>query len=219
MARESKPHFRFEKKLHAQGISPVCGVDEAGRGPLAGPVVAAAVILTPGRVPKGLNDSKQLTGLQREALYTEIMARAVVGVGIAEVSRIDRDNIFQAAMWAMVQAVQALAVAPRHCLIDGNRLPKLLQLPAMAIVEGDAKSLSIAAASIVAKVTRDAMMAELALAHPGYGFEAHKGYATPQHLQALQTLGPCPIHRRSFGPVAAFFPPAPEPVQVDMFEP
>lgn len=203
---ESKPDFRVEKRLHAQGINPVCGVDEAGRGPLAGPVVAAAVILTPGKIPRGLNDSKQLNHERREALYPLIMERAIVGIGIADVARIDRDNIFQAAMWAMVQAVKALGVEPGRCLIDGNHVPKLLMLPGEAIVEGDAKCLSIAAASIIAKVTRDRMMVELAETHPGYGFEAHKGYGTPQHLAELTRLGPCPIHRRSFAPVAKFYP-------------
>jgi ribonuclease HII len=202
----SRPNLRHEKALHAQGILPVCGVDEAGRGPLAGPVVAAAVILTPGKIPRGLNDSKQLTHEQREALFPRILERAVVGIGIADVARIDRDNIFQAAMWAMVQAVKALEIQPRRCLIDGNHVPKLLMLPGEAIVGGDAKSLSIAAASIIAKVTRDRMMVEYADLHPGYGFETHKGYGTPQHLEALTKLGPCPIHRRSFAPVAKFFP-------------
>lgn len=203
---ESKPDFRIERCLHAQGISPVCGVDEAGRGPLAGPVVAAAVILTPGKIPRGLNDSKKLIHEDREALYPRILERAMVGIGIADVARIDRDNIFQATMWAMVQAVKALGVEPGHCLIDGNHVPKLLLLPGEAIVKGDAKCLSIAAASIIAKVTRDRMMMEYAETHPGYGFEGHKGYGTPQHLAALTRLGPCPIHRRSFAPVAKFFP-------------
>ena len=201
----SRPHLRHEKALHAQGITPVCGVDEAGRGPLAGPVVAAAVILTPGKIPRGLYDSKQLTHDQREALFPRIMERAIVGIGIADVARIDRDNIFQAAMWAMVQAVKALEVQPRRCLIDGNHVPKLLMLPGEAIVKGDAKSLSIAAASVVAKVTRDRIMLALADTHPGYGFESHKGYGTPQHLAALASLGPCPIHRKSFAPIAKFF--------------
>lgn len=216
-APSPRPHLRHERKLIASGATPVCGVDEAGRGPLAGPVVAAAVILPQKKFPKGLHDSKQLSEEAREALFPAIMECAVVGIGIAEVARIDRDNIFQAAMWAMVQAVNALVPAPRHCLIDGNHVPKLLQLPAQAIVEGDAKSLSIAAASIIAKVTRDRMMRELAEAYPGYGFEAHKGYGTPQHLAALKKLGPCPIHRRSFAPVAAFFPAAPAPEQAELF--
>lgn len=209
--------MRLEKKLLAQGITPICGVDEAGRGPLAGPVVAAAVILPEDKIPRGLHDSKKLTREAREALYPLIMERCEVGVGIAEVARIDRDNIFQASMWAMVQAVKALGRVPRHCLIDGNHVPKLLQLPGEAIVGGDAKCRSIAAASIVAKVMRDRIMRELAQEYPGYGFETHKGYATPQHLEALSRLGPCPIHRRSFAPVAAFFPAMPEPVQKELF--
>lgn len=216
---ESKPDFRVEKRLHAQGITPVCGVDEAGRGPLAGPVVAAAVILTPGKIPRGLHDSKKLTHEQREALFPFILEQAIVGIGIADVARIDRDNIFQATMWAMVEAVKALEVEPRCCLIDGNHIPKLLMLPGEAIVGGDAKSLSIAAASVVAKVTRDRMMLEYADLHPGYGFEGHKGYGTPQHLTALANLGPCPIHRRSFAPVAKFFGgERVAQVQAEMFE-
>ena len=199
------PHFRHERELMRAGIAPVCGVDEAGRGPLAGPVVAAAVILDAKRLPKGLDDSKALSEAAREALFPEIMASAHVGVGIADVARIGRDNIFHAAMWAMAEAVKALAPEPAHCLIDGNHVPKLLTRPATAIVKGDAQSLSIAAASIIAKVTRDRMMDELALAHPGYGFEQHKGYATPFHLAQLERLGPCPIHRRGFAPVAKFF--------------
>ena len=197
------PDYSEEAALAAQGLIPLCGVDEAGRGPLAGPVVAAAVILDAQAIPEGLQDSKKLTEAKREALFPHIMAKALVGIGIADAARIDEDNILQATLWAMEQAVAQLSQAPRHCLIDGNKIPKGLQGRATALVKGDGRSVSIAAASIIAKVTRDRMMKAYGLEFPAYGFDIHKGYGTKAHLQALSTHGPCPIHRKSFAPVAS----------------
>jgi ribonuclease HII len=188
-----------EVSLRLHG-GPICGVDEAGRGPWAGPVVAAAVILDPDAIPPGISDSKVLDADARELLYPRIMESAEVGVGIAEVDRIDRDNILHATMWAMSQAVAALMRTPRLALIDGNRAP-LLACETRTIVKGDARCLSIAAASIIAKVTRDRLMIALAREVPGYGFERHKGYGTPEHTEALARLGVTPYHRRSFKPV------------------
>ncbi len=196
------PHYIYESRVLkriATGL--VAGVDEAGRGPLAGPVVAAAVILNKARVPKGLNDSKQLTADIREHLYSSIMESAVaVGVGEASVDEIDLINIRQATHMAMARAVRALLVAPAFALVDGNDAPAL-PCPCDTIIEGDAKSVSIAAASIIAKVTRDRMMAELHDSHPHYGWASNKGYGTPEHLTALTRHGPTPHHRRSFAPV------------------
>lgn len=196
----SQPSFELEAAELQLGHGPVAGVDEAGRGPWAGPVVAAAVILRPDAIPAGLNDSKALDAAAREAAYTAIMASAVVGVGIADVARIDRDNILQATLWAMAKAVSALSDTPRLVLIDGNRCPQV-SCVARAIIKGDARCLSIAAASIIAKVTRDQIMIALAKEHPGYGFERHKGYGVPEHKLALERLGVTPHHRRSFKPV------------------
>lgn len=179
---------------------PIAGIDEAGRGPWAGPVVAAAVILDPDRIPAGIADSKALDPEAREQIYPRILATAAVGVGIADVARIDTINILNATMWAMVEAVRALPCSPRLALVDGNRLPRL-SCSARAIVGGDARCLSIAAASIVAKVTRDRLMIALGRELPGYGFERHKGYGTPEHKAALDRLGVSPHHRRSFRPV------------------
>ncbi|KQM65492.1 ribonuclease HII [Sphingomonas sp. Leaf17] len=184
--------------LHA---GPVAGVDEAGRGPLAGPVVAAAVILPASGFPDGLNDSKQVKPADRERLFGLLMQCAVVGVGIVEPEEIDRLNILQATMKAMTLAVDALGTAPGHVLVDGNRLPRW-HWPATAIVKGDAKSLSIAAASIVAKHTRDQLMLAAALDYPHYDWASNKGYGSPRHLAALRDHGPTPLHRRSFAPVA-----------------
>lgn len=186
----------------ALGHGPVCGVDEAGRGPWAGPVVAAAVVLDAARIPPGLNDSKKLTHERREALFPAIMAAAQVGVGIVSAAEIDTVNILQATFRAMERAVAALPAAPHFALIDGNRAPKL-SCPCRTVISGDSLSLSIAAASIIAKVTRDRMMMELDQRHPGYGFAAHKGYGTAAHAAALARLGPCAEHRRSFKPIAA----------------
>lgn len=179
---------------------PVVGIDEAGRGPWAGPVVAAAVILDPTRIPDGIDDSKALEPEDREAIYARLIAVAEIGVGIADVRRIDRDNILNATMWAMAQAVRKLQSKPRLALIDGNRAPDL-RCQTRTVVGGDARCLSIAAASIVAKVTRDRLMVALGLELPNYGFERHKGYGTPEHQTAIGRHGVTPHHRRSFRPV------------------
>lgn len=180
----------------------VAGVDEAGRGPLAGPVVAAAVILDDHKPIKGLADSKKLTALRREKLFDEIRAKALCcSVALATVEEIDRLNILQATMLAMQRAVKGLRLKPAKVLVDGNRLP-VLDVVAEAIVSGDARVPAISAASILAKVTRDRMLDELHDQHPLYGFDRHKGYGTAQHLAALREHGPLPAHRRSFAPVA-----------------
>jgi ribonuclease HII len=194
------PDFSFEMAAHEKGLVP-CGIDEAGRGPWAGPVVAAAVVLDATRIPDGLNDSKTLTEAKREALFAPIMALADVGVGMASVDEIDRLNILQANHLAMQRAVAALTSSPTLALVDGNRAPPL-SIRVQTIIKGDSKSLSIAAASIIAKVTRDRMMKDMDTRYPGYGFAQHKGYGTAAHSQALQRLGPCAIHRKSFAPIA-----------------
>ena len=179
----------------------VAGVDEAGRGPLAGPVVAAAVILDDKKRIRGLNDSKLLTPLTRDRLYDEIRAKALCcSIGEASVEEIDTLNILHATMLAMKRAVEGLRLKPAKVLVDGNRLP-VLRIPAEAIVGGDAKVKSISAASILAKVHRDRLCLTLHALHPQYGFDAHKGYCTPMHLAALKAHGACEIHRRSFAPV------------------
>ena len=200
------PDYAFETEEGAPSRL-VCGVDEAGRGPLAGPVVAAAVIIDISNCPDGLNDSKKLDAARREALLAKLAACAEIGVGIASVEEIDDINILQATMLAMTRAVAALPRAPHIALIDGNRCPKGLACASRAVIGGDGLVLSIAAASIAAKVTRDRMMADLALAHPGYGFERHMGYSTPEHFDALSRLGPAPIHRRSFAPIRKMLSP------------
>jgi len=183
----------------------VAGVDEVGRGPLAGPVGVGAVILDPGDLPEGLDDSKALSAARREQLAEAIYAKAIaVSLAFASVEEIDRFNIRGATLIAMRRAVAALSVRPDYALIDGRDAPPGLRCPARPIVGGDGLSLSIAAASIVAKVARDALMARLDAAHPGYGFARHAGYATPEHSAALKRLGPCPLHRRSFKPVSLF---------------
>ena len=199
---EVRPTFRRERSAMRRGVWPVAGCDEAGRGPLAGPVVAAAVILDPQRVPRGLDDSKKLTALEREALYDKICASAHVAVAMAPPARIDRDNILRASLWALARAVAALPVPPRLVLVDGRDRINVA-CDCQAVVRGDASVASIAAASIVAKVTRDRLMARLGLAHPGYGFERHMGYSVPEHFEALARLGPTIHHRRTFAPVAA----------------
>jgi ribonuclease HII len=178
------------------------GVDEAGRGPLAGPLVVAAVILDPARRIDGIDDSKALGAEEREALYARIVRRAAHwSVVVIEVEEIDRLNIFHATMAGMTRALATLGVAPELALIDGNAIPRGLPWPARAIVGGDATRRAIGAASILAKVTRDRLMVGLDALHPQYGFARHKGYSTPEHLDALRTHGPCPIHRRSYAPV------------------
>ena len=195
------PDFSFETASFARGLIRVAGIDEVGRGPLAGPVTAAAVVLDPARIPQGLADSKTLNAARREALAAELALVAEVSIAHASVEEIDRLNILQASLLAMERAVAGLAQPPDHCLIDGNKIPAGLRGRAEAIVKGDARSLSIAAASIVAIVARDAIMADLAQKFPGYGWEKNAGYPAPAHLNALRNLGVTPWHRRSFKPV------------------
>ena len=197
---DHRPDLSFEVALRDEGYSRIAGVDEAGRGPLCGPVVSAAVILSPSDIPDGLNDSKKLTERRRTALFDQIFASAEVGVGIATVEEIDEINILQAAHLSMCRAIASLR-AVDHCLIDGNLVPRDCPVPAQAVVKGDAKSLSIAAASIVAKVTRDRIMVDLSQQYPGYGWEKNAGYPTKAHIEALEYLGVTPEHRRSFAPV------------------
>ncbi len=199
------PDWTFE----ARYPGPVCGVDEAGRGPLAGPVVAAAIILAPDAIPEGLNDSKALSQGTREHLLNRLIDltkfhKAWIGIGIAEPEEIDRINILGASLIAMRRAILALPHSPTAALIDGNKAPEELPCPSETIVKGDSKSLSIAAASIIAKQTRDALMAEAEQRFPGYGFAQHKGYPTAAHRSAIAQLGPCPIHRRSFSPIRLY---------------
>jgi ribonuclease HII len=194
----ARPCFKLEK-IHPE---PVAGVDEAGCAPLAGPVVAAAVVLDRNRFPRGIDDSKIVPVKEREAICARLYRVAKVGVGIASVEEIDRLNIYWARMLAMQRAVEALGFDPAMILVDGNRCPRW-ERPSVAIVDGDAKCRSIAAASIVAKVTRDRIMTDHARAHPGYGWERNKGYGTPEHYQGLDRLGPTSLHRRSFAPVRA----------------
>ncbi|MEQ1756394.1 MAG: ribonuclease HII [Micropepsaceae bacterium] len=192
------PGFGLERKIDG----PVAGVDEVGRGPLAGPVYAAAVILNPRKLPKGIDDSKAMTEARREKAFGEIMRVALaIGIGSASVEEIDDINILQATMRAMQRAVEQLALKPVWALVDGNRVP-LLPCPAQAIVKGDAKVLSIAAASVIAKVTRDRVMLALDAAYPGYRWAQNKGYGTVDHMEALARLGPSIHHRVSFAPVA-----------------
>ena len=196
-----KPTFRAERLLLRQGIWPVAGMDEAGRGPLAGPVAAAAVILDPGNVPKGLDDSKRLSPGEREDLYERIVATALgVSVAFASVEEIDVINIRQATFAAMRRSLAGLAIAPSHVLVDGNDLPPVLVCGGETLVKGDALSASIAAAAIMAKVTRDRLMRRLCAAYPAYGFGRHVGYATRGHLRAIAEHGPSPYHRTSFAP-------------------
>lgn len=207
LVSEEGPNFQFETEALEKFGGCVAGTDEAGRGPWAGPVVAGAVILNPNDIPVGLNDSKKLTEAKREALFelmTEMAAeeRLYIGVGIADVERIDNDNILKASLWAMGQSVADLSIRPRSVLVDGNKLPEL-PVPALALVKGDGRSLSIAAASIIAKVTRDRMMAELSEAYPAYKWASNKGYGTKDHQQALAEHGVTVHHRRSFKPIRA----------------
>ena len=190
--------YAYEKRAGEQGFSAVCGIDEAGRGPLAGPVCAAAVILPPDCDIPGLNDSKKLSEKKREALFPVIQAKALAfGIGWATAEEIDRVNILQATFLAMGRAVEALPAPADYALVDGNRMPPL-PIPGETIVKGDATSASIAAASILAKVSRDRLLRRLDEEHPEYGFAKHKGYGTKAHYEAIQAHGILPVHRRSF---------------------
>src|SRR3954467_6416996 len=211
------PSFRRERALLKRGVWPVAGCDEAGRGPLAGPVVAAAVVLDPKRIPRGLDDSKRLTSERREELFEEICATAAFAVAFGSPARIDRDNILRASLWALARAVRALPENPKHVFVDGrDRID--VACDCEAVIGGDGIVVSIAAASIIAKVTRDRLMCALAQECPGYGFETHKGYAVPEHLAALDRLGPSAHHRRFFAPVvAAREKHHPSPIPRDLF--
>jgi ribonuclease HII len=200
MARTT-PDFTHEAAAMARGATRIAGVDEAGRGPLAGPVVAAAVVLDPARIPEGLNDSKMLSAARRARLLDRLREVAQIGVGLASVAEIDALNILRASHLAMERALASLPCSPDLALIDGNMIPRGLTLTAEALVRGDARSLSIAAASVVAKVTRDRIMVDLAQHHPGYGWESNAGYPSPAHKAALISLGVTPHHRRSFAPI------------------
>jgi len=197
----TKPNFELEQAALSRGAFRIAGVDEVGRGPLCGPVTAAAVILNPDDIPEGLNDSKKMTAKKRDALYDEILAKADCCIAHATVQEIDEINILRASHLAMTRAIAGLTKAPDHILIDGNMIPKGLTTSAQAVVKGDGRSLSIAAASIIAKVARDRIMGDLAIEFPGYGWEKNAGYGTKQHLEALRALGVTPHHRRSFKPI------------------
>jgi len=195
------PDYSLELAAQAQGYTRIAGVDEVGRGPLAGPVTAAAVVLDPARIPEGLNDSKRLTAKRREALFDVIMDVAEVCIAHASVDEIDSLNILRASHLAMERAVAGLRVPPDMALIDGNLIPRNLSVPAQAVIKGDALSLSISAASIMAKIARDRIMWDFAQQFPGYGWETNAGYPSKSHKAALQNLGVTPHHRRSFKPV------------------
>lgn len=209
--------FAFERAAIRRGLAPVAGVDEVGRGPLAGPVVAAAVILPTLGPDHGLTDSKALTATQRESLCAGLLGRpdVITSVAVVPASVIDRINILNATHRAMREALAGLSVEPALALVDGLAVPDL-PVPAEFLVKGDARSASIAAASIVAKVHRDRLMCELAEAYPEYGFEGHKGYGTAEHLAALVAHGPCPRHRRSFAPVRDVLNPPPEQLELPL---
>ena len=195
------PTFDMETTAYSNGASCVAGVDEVGRGPLAGPVTAAAVVLDASAIPDGINDSKKLTAKRRLALAEELWRVADVSIAHASVEEIDEHNILRASHLAMRRALEGLRRRPDFALIDGKMIPRGLNIPAQGVVKGDTKSLSIAAASIVAKVARDELMVDLAQQHPGYGWETNMGYGSKSHMQALQNLGATPHHRRSFRPV------------------
>ena len=195
------PDYSLETSVLSRGARVIAGVDEVGRGPLAGPVTAAAVILDASRIPDGLNDSKKLTAKRREALSEELEAVAHISVAHASVEEIDSLNILRASHLAMERAVEGLPVTPDYLLIDGNLIPRGLSIPSEAVVRGDARSFSIAAASIVAKLCRDRIMWDLAQHYPGYGWETNMGYPSKSHRLALENLGVTPHHRRSFKPV------------------
>jgi ribonuclease HII len=195
------PDFNFERDAYARGFSRVAGVDEVGRGPLAGPVTAAAVVLDPARIPDGLNDSKKLGKKARERLYEEIMQVADVSIAHASVAEIEELNILRASHLAMVRALDGLKQPADFALIDGNMLPRDLRIKALTVIKGDARSQSISAASIMAKICRDCVMLSLAQQHPGYGWETNMGYGSKRHIEALQNIGVTPHHRRLFKPV------------------
>jgi ribonuclease HII len=195
------PTFDLEAELMDALHGPIVGIDEAGRGPWAGPVVVAAVILNPDRIPEGLNDSKLLTAEAREDRYAEIIATSCVSIAIGHVRRIDRDNILQATLWGMRAAYRGLQTPAATALIDGNIVPRRFPCKARALIGGDGRSVSIAAASIVAKVTRDRLMVKLARRYRRYGWESNKGYGTPEHARAIKKHGVCTYHRRSFSPI------------------
>jgi ribonuclease HII len=196
-----QPDFSFETELYSQGFTLIAGVDEVGRGPLAGPVVAAAVILDPNNIPEGLNDSKKLTSYKREKLFELILTSSHVGISSIPAHMIDKINILQASLMAMRLALNNLSKHADYALIDGNRLPLDLPCEAQAIIKGDAVCMSISAASIVAKVVRDAMMAQADLDFAGYHFASNKGYGSAAHLEGIEELGACPLHRLSFAPL------------------
>ena len=200
---QTEPDYSHELALKARGARVIAGVDEAGRGPLAGPVVVSAVILDPDNIPPGLNDSKKLSEEQREVLFELIVASAMVSVVVAPPSIILSHNIRGATLWAMARAAGSLSVVPDRVLIDGRDVPMGLPCEGLALVGGDGRSVSIAAASIVAKVTRDRMCRIMDCDAPHFGFAGHKGYSTPQHMKALVAHGPCRHHREEFAPVAA----------------
>ncbi|WP_294174402.1 ribonuclease HII [uncultured Sphingomonas sp.] len=202
-----RPCFKLERNHPL----PLAGVDEAGCAPLAGPVVAAAVVLDRNKFPRGIDDSKKLDLAMREAIFAKLQQQARFGVGICTVEEIDTLNIYWARMLAMIRAVEALGFEPAMVLVDGNRCPKW-ERPSVPIIAGDAKCRSIAAASIVAKVTRDRIMAQYAEEHPGYGWDSNRGYPTPDHRRALRELGPTPLHRRSFGLVREALAAAAQPM-------
>jgi ribonuclease HII len=209
--------LRHETELWERGLLQVAGVDEAGMAPLAGPIVAGACLLPRDYRPRGIDDSKQLDARARERLAEDIRRNAICwAVARAEVEEIDGINVYRAGLLALTRAVHGLSARPDHVLVDARKLPEL-GIPHTPIIHGDALSLTIAAASILAKTARDALMAELDLAHPGYGFARHKGYPTAEHFDALRRLGACPIHRRSFQPVRVAL--GLEPVQGDLFAP
>lgn len=195
------PDFELERAVTAQGFLRIAGVDEVGRGPLAGPVTAAAVVLHPDHIPDGLNDSKQLSAKKRALLADLLHEQADVSVGHASVEEIEQINILQATHLAMMRALSGLGAPPDYVLFDGNQIPRALNLPAQGVVKGDTRCLSISAASIVAKIARDRLMVDLAQQHPGYGWETNMGYGSKSHMLALRNLGPTPHHRRTFKPV------------------
>jgi ribonuclease HII len=196
-----EPDYSFETAARARGFTRIAGVDEVGRGPLAGPVTAAAVVLDPACIPAGLNDSKKLSPKKREALHAQILEAADVSIAHASVAEIEEHNILRASHIAMVRALDGLKIAPDYCLIDGTMIPRGLTLPAETIIQGDGRSVSISAASIMAKICRDYVMLSLAQQHPGYGWETNMGYGSKSHISALQNLGVTPHHRRLFKPV------------------